>query len=149
MDKKANTDAGIEPWELKELRSRPEGASQDEADLKKVMRHSYRGPVSEADTAEVEIDQQVFQLIDIGSRGIGIRLPRADFFAVGSTHTLLLRLGTESLTLKGKVTHISLDDANRAHCGIGLTDLSPEDEQKLQQFLLQKRASLFAKDQQA
>lgn len=144
MKRKDKTGSEIEPWEMKEPRKKPAGAS-DKADLKtkKISRKSFRGPVAESDAAEVQINDQRFSVIDIGNRGVGIALPEPDSLSTGETYTITLILHGKSFTLEGRVKHISPSASGHYLAGIELLNLDEEAEQKLQTFLQRKRAQMF------
>lgn len=108
------------------------------ADPQPSRRASYRGPAPAAEQIQLEIAGALFPVLDIGSQGIGIRLPAADpRLKIGSAHALFLHLGGDSLELRGEIKHISPDEEG-FHCGIALTALDRHAEQQLQTFLLRQ-----------
>lgn len=139
-------DPEIKPWEMTAPHP-PAGATRAEnARIAEITRHSFRGPVSDADQITLEINGRHYQVVDIGSHGIGIALPDNTTLAKGERCAVNLLLQGQRLALQGAVKHISEDaEAGLFHCGIELLDLSREAEQQLQAFVLRQRHSLFAR----
>lgn len=148
MKQKDSTGPEIEPWEMEEPKQKPADASIDQSEeIKKISRHSFRCPVSGVDAVEVQINDQKFDLIDIGSRGIGITLPEADTFAIDDTVAVKLLLQEKSFSLDGQIKHISSLGSGLHLCGIELINLDQDSEQQLQTFLQTKRVNLFATEE--
>lgn len=137
----------IEPWEMKEPRLHPAEAATDESKLKEIVRNSFREPILAEDPVSAEIDGQKFQVIDIGSFGIGISVPRQDSLAQGAGCNIILHIGDNTLNIQGEVCHTSAPEgATPCHCGIKFTDMTQDNEQKLQQFLLDHHSRIFAQN---
>lgn len=146
MKQKDNNGPEIEPWEMEEPKQKPADASVDQdEELKKITRHSFRGAVSESDAAAVQINDQQFTVSDIGSRGVGIILPQADIFSIGDTLPINLLLHGKTFTLQGMIKHISPMEGAFL-CGIELINLDEDAEEKLQAFLQTKRINIFASE---
>ena len=144
MTKKESGTEQIEPWELTELPVAPTGASPAGGDLQKIIRKNYREPILDDDPVRAEIEGVSHRVCDIGSRGLGLIVPSLDSFLAGTAYSITLHIGDNTITLRGKVTHISPSETSgECHCGIELIDLSQNDEQTLQQFLTAHHASLF------
>lgn len=124
----------------------PSPAELCHADADDVTRHSFRGPVTEADHITATIAGQRHIVADIGSHGIGILLAEGTTLVPGQTHDFILTLGSETLRLQGVVRHVTKDDeANAFHCGIQILNSDHEAEQQLQKFILCQRQHLFTK----
>lgn len=146
MKQKDSNGPEIAPWEMEEPKQKPVAASVDQdEELKKITRHSFRGTVSDSDAAAVQINDQRFNVSDIGSRGIGIILPRADIFSIGDTLSIDLLLHGKTFALQGTIKHISPMEGFYL-CGIELINLDEDAEEKLQTFLQTKRINMFASE---
>ncbi len=144
MKRKDTKGSDLDPWVMKEPRKKPAGASKDtDKKARETTRKSYRGPVSRSDATEVQIGKKRYRLVDIGSKGIGIALPKPDSLSVGETYTIKLLLQKQSLELKGRVKHLSPSASEHYLCGVELLNLDKDTERKLQSFLQQKREQLF------
>jgi hypothetical protein len=117
-------------------------ASKDE-----IIRNSYRIPCVPEDEAEVGIAGKKFSVINLGSRGLGIRLPHVHDFAAGDLiEKFEFRMGGQRVSLKGRVIHISMEDENTFLCGISLIDLSEDQENILCSLILRRRQQLFTRE---
>ena len=145
MKRKNKKGSEIEPWEMQEPPKKPASASGDEMaqEMETITRKSFRGEVSESDAAEAQINGVGYQVVDIGSRGIGIALPHPESLSVDETYTVNLLLHGKSFSLEGKVKHISPSASDQYLCGIELLNVDDEVEQRLLTFLNRKRAQLF------
>ena len=144
MANKKTTGPGIEPWEMPPP-SRPVAPPGDQAPLPDIIRHSFRGPVSDADQVTVAIAGQSYPVSDIGSHGIGITLTSGSALVAGQTYKMTLDIQGHPFELQGQVKHISRDEESATfHCGIQLLHLTGEAEQRLQEFVLRQRHTLFA-----
>jgi len=144
MANKKTTGPEIEPWEMPPP-SRPAGATAATPPLSDVLRHSFRGMVSEADQAIVEIAGQRYPILDIGSRGIGIVLPDGKALVVGQTYDLVLEIKKYPFPLRGVVKHLTRNEGDATFLvGIQLLDLDGEAEERLQAFVLRQRQALQA-----
>lgn len=144
MTKKENGTEEIEPWELTDLPVPPAGVTPADTDLKKIIRKNYREPIAEDDPVCAEIDGLTHRVCDIGSRGLGLIIPSRGDFLAGTAYSITLHIGDNTVTLRGKVTHISPSEpSGECHCGIEFIELSQQDEQTLQHFLTAHHARLF------
>ena len=144
MTKKESGTEHIAPWELTALPIAPDGASPASADLQKIIRKNYREPMLDDDPVRAEIEGISHRVCDIGNRGLGLIVPSLDSFPAGAAYSITLHIGDNTITLHGKVTHISPSETSgECHCGIELIDLNQNDEQTLQQFLTAHHAKLF------
>ncbi|HIJ90294.1 MAG: PilZ domain-containing protein [Desulfobulbaceae bacterium] len=145
MTKKKSGTEESAPWELTSLPVAPTGVNPaDAADLQKIIRKNYREPILDDDAVCAEIDGRTHRVCDIGGRGMGLIVPTLDSFPAGSPHSITLHIDDNTITLRGKVTHISPSETSgECHCGIEFIDLSKKDEHTLQYFLTAHHARLF------
>ena len=144
MTKKKIGTEEIPPWELTDLPVAPSGATSAGADLQKIIRKNYREPILDDDPVTAEIDGLPHRICDIGSHGLGLIVPSLGGFLAGTLYSITLHIGDNTITLRGKVTHISPSDASgECHCGIEFVELKQKDEQTLQHFLTAHHARLF------
>ncbi|MDG4475256.1 PilZ domain-containing protein [Thiovibrio frasassiensis] len=145
MTKKESGTEEITPWELTGLPIAPAGGSPASGDLEKIIRKNYREPIAEDDTVCAEIDGRTHRVCDIGSRGMGLIVPALSGFLAGTLYGIMLHIDNNTITLRGKVTHISPSETSgECQCGIEFIELNPKDEEALQQFLTAHHARLFS-----
>jgi len=114
-------------------------ASKDE-----IIRHSFRVPCIPEDEAEVGIDGKNFSVVNLGCRGLGIRLPHVHDLAAGDIiKNFEFRIGGQKVSLKGRVIHISMEDEDSFLCGISLIELSEDQENFLYSLIQRRRQQLF------
>ena len=136
----------IEPWEMKKAPSQP-GDSAADLDLKNIIRNSFREPILPEDSIYAEIDGQSYQVVDIGSHGLGLTVPSKNSLKTETTYDLTLHIGENSLVFITKIAHISAcDDSGMCQCGIKIMDMTKDLELKLQQFLIEHHEKLFTKE---
>ncbi|MBU4118051.1 MAG: PilZ domain-containing protein [Proteobacteria bacterium] len=137
-------------WELKDLPVAPDGATPTAADLEKIIRKNYREPIADDDPVCAEIDGLTHRVCDIGSRGLGLILSSPGAFQAGSSCSITLHIGNNTITLRGKTTHISpIETSGEYHCGIEFINLGQNEEQTLQHFLTAHHIRLFGKTSDA
>ena len=137
----------IEPWEMKNPPSQPSESAANDFNLKSVIRNSFREPILHEDSIYAEIENQRYQVANIGSQGLGIIVPDQNNLKTAITSELTLHIGENSLVFTVKITHISpCDESGQCHCGIKIMDMSEELELKLQQFLVEQHAKLFPEE---
>lgn len=116
-------------------------------ELEQVIRHIYRVPVEQGDNVGVTVDGQRYEVVNLGSNGIGIRLPNPVPFTVdGQVHEIGLQIAGELLRLSGKIVHVTPYGSDSYLCGIKLTDMNEESQRRLLDCVYRIRASLFTKD---
>jgi len=125
---------------------RDKNTAENGLELLKITRESFRAPVSGAGIETVQIDDQLFDIENIGPSGIGIRVAQADMFSVNQEiDSIQLILEGIAFQLKGKVVHISPDGAGKFLCGIEFVDMDRECEEKFLEYLQKSRTELFPK----
>lgn len=146
MQKKESGPEETAHWELKDLPVAPAGVNAADADLEKIIRKTYREPIADDDRVCAEIDGLTHRVCDIGSRGLGLILSSPGAFQAGSSCSIALHIGNNTITLRGKISHISaIETSGEYHCGIEFISLGRDEEQTLQHFLTAHHARLFGK----
>ncbi|MDA8165391.1 MAG: PilZ domain-containing protein [Desulfobacteraceae bacterium] len=113
-------------------------------ELEQVIRQIYRVPVEKEDKVTVAIDGNNYDVVNLGSHGIGIRLPNPPSFSVDArNHEIRLGIGGKILLLTGKIVHVTPYGADSHLCGIKLVDMGKETEQLLLDCVYRLRAKLF------
>lgn len=108
-----------------------------------VVRKSFRLPMAGPDAIKVIIDGEMYDLVDVGARGLGIRVPRSDTFALGEKLTSIrLTIEKKTFNVDGIVVHISADSSDFFLCGI-LLELNPIVEKKFEEHVNRYRANIF------
>ncbi len=145
MSEKKKDTPEVEPWELKESSIDLTGAKTEAKVLEEIMRRSFREPILDDDGVTVEIKGKRYEVLDVGSRGIGINIPSKDVLSPGAAYEVTLIVGGKNLTLQGQVAHITpeAEGSSNCHCGIELTNMSDDAEKTLQEFLIQHHTKLF------
>jgi len=109
----------------------------------KIIRHVFRLPIEEGDNVSLEINDRTYEVINLGTNGIGILLDDEDSFAAGQPlENVMLHLDTDHLRLKGKVVHVSPREFQLI-CGIEFVQMTGDEENKMLNFLRGHRESLF------
>ena len=94
-----------------------------EGDIQKISRNSFRIPVHGSDNLALRINNHPYDIINITSAGISIRLAYADDFRVGDIiDAIELDIEGAVITFQGRVRHISPRDSDGYLCGIKLMD---------------------------
>lgn len=129
-----------------ETKSGGNNNSENGLELLKVIRESFRTPKDESDKVTVQINDKDFEVVNIGSQGIGILIPQEDMFYVNEKlRSIKLTWQGNPFSLQGKVVHISPDDSGNYLCGIQLINLDKKSEKKLKKYLQGNRSALFGK----
>ena len=107
-------------------------------DIKEIIRNYFRIAPREADKIAVKADGQEYPVIDVGDRGVGIRLSDEDILLkVNDTLAIELELQGRRLDLQGKIVHISPDVSGQYLCGIEFQKITRQDQQMLLEYLQQ------------
>jgi c-di-GMP-binding flagellar brake protein YcgR len=115
-------------------------------ELEQIIRQIYRIPIKKDDKIAVTINGADHEVVNLGSHGIGIRLPPPGHFAVDNQeHEIKLLLNGELLKLRGKVVHVTKHGTDYL-CGIKFTELDEATQNKLLACVYRIRARLFTKE---
>ncbi|TVM19731.1 hypothetical protein DPQ33_00395 [Oceanidesulfovibrio indonesiensis] len=109
-----------------------------------VTRKSFRVPVDDSLALNVRIGEESFGAFDIVEGGVGVFQSRRNLFSIGEVlDDITLTFKGEPLHMQGKVVHISRDEANNFRYGVQFTQLDPETEDKLVEFVSSTRKDYF------
>lgn len=115
-------------------------------ELEQVIRQIYRVPIANNDEVNVSVDGSEYEVVNLGSQGIGIRLSEPVPFRVdGRNHEIDLRIEGNLLHLSGEIVHVTPYDADNYLCGIKLIDMDEESHRRLLGCVYRIRADLFTK----
>ena len=109
----------------------------------KFVRKSFRLPMGGPNALNVEIEGNLYSVVDIGTRGIGIRVPRSDTFILGSTiSSINISLEDTPFNIEGVVVHVSADNSDFFLCGI-LLNLNQLPIKKFEEYVNRFREKIF------
>jgi c-di-GMP-binding flagellar brake protein YcgR len=115
-------------------------------ELEQIIRQIYRIPIKKEDGIAVTINGDDYEVVNLGSHGIGIRLsPPGHFEVSNQDHDVRLLLDGELLRLKGKIVHVTRHGADYL-CGIKFSGLDELTQNKLLGCVYRIRARLFTKE---
>ncbi|MEN8140248.1 MAG: PilZ domain-containing protein [Thermodesulfobacteriota bacterium] len=107
-------------------------------------RRFLRIPIEDADIAGVKISGRAFEIINLGSRGVGIFLDQAETFAPDAeVKDIELTIHGQRCLVNGRIVHVSPKDSNYL-CGIELLNLDQQTKELLQGLIDDHQASLFS-----
>lgn len=137
----------FEDADLEELQK---ALSQDPGKTKavkeEVVRHSFRVTCEKEDAASVTIAGKTYQVVNIGNRGLGIRMPDASTFYRGEElPEIVFSFREQKMVLKGCAVHISMEDEKAYLCGITFTEMSEEQQKMLLELVQQQRLAIFGR----
>jgi len=116
-------------------------------DLQEIMRKYFRISVKGDDTISVKINNVSYDPIDVGDRGIGIRLTSEDIFlAVEDELPIELKISGVVHNLQGKVVHISPAGPEEFLCGIEFMNIDKKAQKKLLEYLNIAREKIFKEE---
>lgn len=113
-------------------------------EIQEVIRQYFRITVKETDSITIKVDGQKYDVVDVGERGIGIRLSPEDIFlAVEDVLEIELNLDGTVNNLQGKVVHISPDGPEDFLCGIEFIKIDQKIKKHLLDYLQNSRTKIF------
>ena len=113
-------------------------------EIQEVIRQYFRIAVKETDSITIKVDGQEYGVVDVGDRGIGIRLSPEDIFlAVEDELGIGLDIGGIVHNLQGKVVHISPNGPEEFLCGIEFIKIDKKSKEQLMDYLKNSRADIF------
>jgi hypothetical protein len=113
-------------------------------EIQEVIRQYFRIAVKETDSITIKVDGQEYGVVDVGDRGIGIRLSPEDIFlAVEDELGIELDIGGIVHNLQGKVVHISPNGPEEFLCGIEFIKIDKKSKEQLMDYLKNSRADIF------
>jgi c-di-GMP-binding flagellar brake protein YcgR len=115
-------------------------------ELEQVIRQIYRVPVKKSDRVNITVDGSEYEIVNLGSHGIGIRLPNPAPFKVSDhVHKIGLKIEGDYIRLSGKIVHVTPYETDHCLCGIQLIDMDEKSQQRLLDYVYRIRANLFTK----
>ena len=121
-----------------------EWIEQNETEDTPYLRHFFRLPVDESAKIRVSIDGREYQVVNLASSGVGIRLLQRDVFQINDyLNRVELEIEGKCLYSQGRVIHVSLDDDSWL-CGVELVELDKEGQVVLRDYVNHCREVLFA-----
>ena len=116
-------------------------------DLQDIMRKYFRISVKGSDNLSIKINNVPYGMVDVGDRGIGIRLTPEDiFFFVGDELPIQLMIEGRQHDLRGKVVHINLAGPEEYLCGIEFTNIDDKTKKELMAYLQACREKIFKEE---
>ena len=116
-------------------------------DLQEIMRKYFRISVQGDDTVSMKINNVAYDMIDVGDRGIGIRLTPEDIFlAVEDELPIELKIYGLIHNLQGKVVHISPSGPEEFLCGIEFMNIDKKAKENLMAYLQSYREKIFKEE---
>ena len=113
-------------------------------DLQEIMRKYFRINVADNDAVSIKINKVPYDVIDVGNRGIGIRLSPEDIFvAVEDELPIELKINNRVHNLQGKVVHISPSGPDEFLCGIEFINIDKKTKDTLLKYLESCREKIF------
>lgn len=100
------------------------------------IRETFRVPVEEKDNIKIVYDDIEYDVIDIATKGIGIRITKLDKFSVGDTlKPLRVVIKDKTFRLEGAVVHVTTETSDTSICGIKFINMSSESRGMLLDYL--------------
>lgn len=114
-------------------------------ETKKIIRNYFRITVRETDRIKIMADGHQYPIVDVGDKGVGIRLTEEDIFlSVSDPLEIELDLQGKPLHLQGKIVHISPDGSGHYLCGIEFQKIDAKQRKKILAYLQQVKDTMFA-----
>jgi len=115
--------------------------------LHQIKRNYFRIDVRGNDAVSIRINSIPYEIIDIGDRGIGIRLTSEDIFiSVGDELPIDLKIENQDFKLQGKVVHISPSEPEELLCGIQYMSVDEKTQAKMMKQLKSLREKIFREE---
>ena len=104
--------------------------------LEKRIRQTFRVPIDESDNVKVIIDNIDYEVMDLASMGIGIKITKLDKFQVGDViNPLRVIINDRTFRLEGEIVHITPDSPDTSLCGIKFHNMTAEIREMLLDYL--------------
>ena len=108
-----------------------------------IIRKVFRLPIFDDDDVSISIDGNSFEIINIGTGGIGILIDKEVTFSTDQQlDNIELNLEGRKLVLQGRVVHISPREFQLI-CGIEFVNMNEEHDEKIVTFLRKNKEHLF------
>jgi len=113
-------------------------------DLEQITRDIFRIPILEPDDVTALIESQIFTVINLGNKGIGIQLQKQDTFPVcDEIVPISLNLNSNKFELRGRIVHVSPHDSGYYLCGIELIDMTQDCIYTVNEYIKNHRSNMF------
>ena len=100
------------------------------------IRQTFRVPVEEKDNIKIVIDDIEFDVMDIATKGVGIRITKLDKFSIGEIlKPIRVIINDKTFRLEGEVVHITTETSDTSICGIKFINMSAESRDMLLDYL--------------
>ena len=116
-------------------------------DLQEIMLKYFRISVKKCGDISIKINEAIYEVIDVGDNGIGIRLTPEDIF-VAVEDELPIELKIEGIVhnLQGKVKHISPAGPDEFLCGIEFINIDTKAKENMMEYLQNCREDIFKEE---
>jgi hypothetical protein len=112
-----------------------------ELGMENKIRQTFRVPVEEKDNIKIVYDDIEYDVVDLATKGIGVRTTKLDKFSVGDIlKPIRVVIKDKTFRLEGEVVHVTPETADTSICGIKFINMSPESRTMLLEYL-QKNGS--------
>ena len=112
--------------------------------METIARNDYRINVRGNDTVSLRINKDPYEIIDICSGGISIKLSNEEaLIAAGKELSCELQINGLAQTIRGKVVHVTPQRPGFSLAGLQFLDINGEIREKLLQFLQVCREEKF------
>lgn len=111
----------------------------------KIVRQSFRVPITDTDGISAQLDGVEFDVLNISTGGVALLLNRPEvFYTDNEIKNLTLKIYGEILRIKVRVAHISPMDSGNYLCGIEFKDMAPETERVVEDYIDEQRRRWLA-----
>ena len=113
-----------------------------------VIRQSFRMPINNCSNISLHIENQPYEIVNIGSRGLAFYSDESEetLKDFSSTHQLSLQLKDNTINLQGQTMHVS-PSGYKEICGIKFVNMKQEAQEIIEKYLHDTLTSLFEKQE--
>lgn len=110
-----------------------------------ITRQSLRIPAQPHTVLSARVDGEMYDVVDVNRTGLAILLSKQElFFRMAEDVAVELLLESSSLTLHGRIIHLTPAIQGGFLCGIRFLNLNGSDQVMLDGFLARQRILYFA-----
>ena len=107
-----------------------------ELGMEKKIRQTFRVPVEDKDNVKIVYDDIEYDVVDIATKGIGIRATKLDKFSMGDIlKPIRVVIKDKTFRLEGEIVHVTPETADTSICGIKFINMSNEAREMLLEYL--------------
>lgn len=104
--------------------------------LEQKIRETFRVPVDDDDSVKVIFSDIEFDVVNVATKGVGIRITKLDKFEVGEQlKPLRLIINDKTFRLEGEIVHITPENPDTSVCGIRFTNMQDSTVDMLLNYL--------------